>query len=76
MRTLANRFCNAIVIGFKDRALYYSTVAAFLISKKQWRGPKLCVQQPGPANQTLPRLLEVYQMQAVVAVTNNNCMFI
>ena len=39
MLTLVDRFRNATVTGFNDRALF-STVLAFLVSVKQQRGPK------------------------------------
>ena len=40
MLTLVDRFRNATVAGFNTEH-YISTVLAFLVSEKQWRGPKM-----------------------------------
>ena len=49
MRTLVDRFCNATVAGFKDRALYISTIAyRGSLSRQRIKGNEYVLRIPDP----------------------------
>ena len=69
MRTLADRFRNATVAGFKDRALYISTIAHCGSLSRQRKATKRSENTTSSralkslADHRLPRLPEVYRMR-------------
>jgi len=61
MLTLVDRFRNATVAGFNDRALYLHCASLSRQRKATERS-----ENASPADHTLPRLPEVYQMPIMV----------
>ena len=60
MMTIVDRFCNATVAGFKDRALN-----KHFASLSRQRKAMEKSENASPADHTLPRLREVYRMPII-----------